>query len=78
MNTLAQQIKTEIESNPLASKNSLMKQFNLPLRQLENLCIEAGIDLPKPLSKRLRAAYNKKRGKYFNGWTINPQRMVQA
>lgn len=69
--SLANEIKSYLNTNPFASTLGTSRYFKLTRAELCNFCRKVGITLPKPMSCSARSTLSRKQNKLFDGWTIN-------
>jgi len=68
---LASEIKSYLTANPFASTLGTSRYFKITRAELRNLCNRAGIQLPKAISRRIRATLTRKQFNSFQHWSIN-------
>lgn len=68
---LAGEIQNYLNKNPFASILGTSRHFKLTRSELRNFCGRAGIQLPKAISRRIRATLTRKQFNSFQHWSIN-------
>lgn len=69
--TLASEIKNYLNTNPFASTLGISRHFKLTRAALRNFCNRSGIELPKAISRSIRATLVRKQCNPFQHWSIN-------
>lgn len=69
--TLASEIQNYLNTNPFASTLGISRHFKLTRAALRNFCNRTGIELPKAISRSIRATLVRKQCNPFQHWSIN-------